>query len=70
MIENARQVQLVKKALNKEVKSAIEDLRDKHIQLTAQEKEFAAAMSKVQEESRTLSEIEEKLKISIANLLL
>jgi succinoglycan biosynthesis transport protein ExoP len=62
MIENARQVQLVKKALNKEVKSAIEDLRDKHIQLTAQEKEFAAAMSKVQEESRTLSEIEEKLK--------
>jgi succinoglycan biosynthesis transport protein ExoP len=62
MIENARQVQLVKKALNKEVKSAIEDLRDKHIQLTAQEKEFAAAMAKVQEESRTLSEIEEKLK--------
>jgi succinoglycan biosynthesis transport protein ExoP len=62
MIENARQVQLVKKALNKEVKSAIEDLRDKHIQLTAQEKEFAAAMSKVQEESRTLSEIEDKLK--------
>ena len=62
MIANARQVQLVKEALNKEVKSAIEDLRDKHIQLTAQEKEFAQAMSKVQEESRTLSEIEEKLK--------
>tara|TARA_Y100000022_G_scaffold50314_2_gene42703 strand:- start:2480 stop:4774 length:2295 start_codon:yes stop_codon:yes gene_type:complete len=62
MIENARQVQLVKQALNKEVKSAIEDLRDKHIQLTAQEKEFASAMAKVQEESRTLSEIEEKLK--------
>ncbi|MGA0904335.1 MAG: polysaccharide biosynthesis tyrosine autokinase, partial [Opitutales bacterium] len=33
-----------------------------HIQLSAQEKEFAQAMSKVQEESRTLSEIEEKLK--------
>ncbi len=62
MIENARQVQLVKKALNKEVKSAIEDLRDKHIQLSAEEKEFAAAMSKVQEQSRNLSEIEEKLK--------
>ena len=62
MIENARQVQLVKQALNKEVKSAIEDLRDKHIQLSAQEKEFTAAMSKVQEESRKLSEIEEKLK--------
>ena len=62
MIENARQVQLVKQALNKEVKSAIEDLRDKHIQLTSQEKEFASAMAKVQEESRTLSEIEEKLK--------
>ena len=40
MIENARQVQLVKQSLNKEVKSAIEDLRDKHIQLTAQEKSF------------------------------
>ena len=38
MIENARQVQLVKQSLNKEVKSAIEDLRDKHIHLTAQEK--------------------------------
>jgi succinoglycan biosynthesis transport protein ExoP len=62
MIENARQVQLVKIELNKEVKSAIEDLRDKHIQLSAQEKEFASAMSKVQEESRKLSEIEEKLK--------
>ena len=61
MIENARQVQLVKQSLNKEVKSAIEDLRDKHIQLTAQEKEFASAMSKVQEQSRQLSEIEEIL---------
>lgn len=62
MIENARQVQMVKKSLNSEVRLAIEDLRDKHIQLTAQEKEFESAMSKVQEESRTLSEIEEKLK--------
>ena len=61
MIENARQVQLVRQSLNKEVKSAIEDLRDKHIQLTAQEKEFASAMSKVQEQSRQLSEIEEIL---------
>ena len=62
MIENARQVQFVKQALNKEVKSAIEDLRDKHIQLTAQENEFSSAMAKVQEDSRNLSEIEEKLK--------
>lgn len=61
MIENARQVQLVKQSLNKQVKSAIEDLRDKHIQLTAQEKEFASAMTKVQEQSRQLSEIEEVL---------
>ena len=61
MISNARQVQLVKKALKEEIKTAIEDLRDRHIQLGAQGKEFSSAMSKVQEESRTLSEIEEKL---------
>ena len=61
MIENARQVQMVKKALNQEVKAAIADLRDKHIQLTAQENEFTTAMSKVQEQSRQLSEIEEIL---------
>lgn len=61
MQENARQVQMVKKALNQEVKAAIADLRDKHIQLTAQENEFTTAMSKVQEQSRELSEIEEIL---------
>ena len=62
MIENARQIQIVKNNLNKEVKAAISDLRDKHIQLTAQEKEFTQAVSKVQEQSRKLSEIEEKLR--------
>ena len=62
MAENARQVLKVKEALNLEVKSAIEDLRDKHLQLSAQEKEFEEAMSKVQEESRQLSEIEENLR--------
>jgi succinoglycan biosynthesis transport protein ExoP len=62
MSENARQVLKVKEALNLEVKSAIEDLRDKHLQLSAQEKEFEEAMSKVQEESRQLSEIEENLR--------
>ena len=62
MSENARQVLKVKEALNSEVKSAIEDLRDKHLQLTAQEKEFEEAMSKVQMESRQLSEIEENLR--------
>ena len=36
----------LKEALNLEVKSAIEDLRDKHLQLSAQEKEFEEAMSK------------------------
>jgi len=61
MIANARQVQLVKEALKEEIKTAIEDLRDRHIQLGAQGQEFSSAMSKVQEESRTLSEIEEKL---------
>ena len=61
MLENARQVSEIKTTLNLEVKSAIEDLRDKHIQLNAQEKEFATAMQKVQEDSRKLSEIEETL---------
>ena len=61
MMENARQVSEIKTTLNLEVKSAIEDLRDKHIQLNAQEKEFATAMQKVQEDSRKLSEIEETL---------
>ena len=41
MLENARSVQQVKSALRQAVTSAIEDLRDKHIQLSAQEKEFA-----------------------------
>jgi len=62
MLESARQVLKVKEALNLEVKSAIEDLRDKHLQLSAQEKEFEEAMSKVQMESRQLSEIEENLR--------
>ncbi len=62
MIENARQVMKVKEALNLEVKNAIEDLRDQHFQLSAQEKEFSDAMEKVQVESRKLSEIEEKLR--------
>ncbi|MDA7822089.1 polysaccharide biosynthesis tyrosine autokinase [Opitutales bacterium] len=62
MMENARQVQKVKESLNMEVKSAIEDLRDKHLQLSAQGSEFEQAMSKVQKESRQLSEIEQTLK--------
>ena len=68
MMENARQVSEIKTTLNLEVKSAIEDLRDKHIQLNAQEKEFATAMQKVQEDSRKLSEIEEHLRILTDNL--
>ena len=62
MIRNAREVQLVKLSLNKAVKSAIEDLRNKHIQLSAQEKEFSSAMAKVQVHSRQLSEIQEVLR--------
>ena len=61
MIENARSVQQVKNALKDEVTSAIEDLRDKHIQLSAQEKEFGDEMAKVQEQSEKLSEIEDTL---------
>ena len=62
MLENARSVQQVKSALRQSVTSAIEDLRDKHIQLSAQEKEFADEMEKVQKQSEQLSEIEETLK--------
>ena len=62
MIENARSVQQVKNALKEEVTSSIEDLRDKHIQLSAQEKEFGDEMAKVQLESEKLSEIEDRLK--------
>ncbi len=61
MIENARQVQEVQKLLGKEVTFAIEDLRDRHIQLDAQEREFMGAMEKVQSESRRLGMIEEAI---------
>jgi len=61
MLANARQIQIVKNSLNQEVKASIADLRDKHVQLTAQEKEFTQAMAKVQEQSRNLSKIEEVL---------
>ena len=61
MLENARHVQEVKNSLIIEVTSAIEDLKDKRIQLIAQESEFSQAMQKVQNESMKLSEIEEWL---------
>tara|TARA_B100000035_G_scaffold93383_2_gene78980 strand:- start:7921 stop:10182 length:2262 start_codon:yes stop_codon:yes gene_type:complete len=61
MIENARQVQEVQELLRKEVTLAIEDLRDRHIQLDAQEREFMGAMDKVQTESRRLGHIEEAI---------
>ena len=61
MIENARQVQEVQELLGKEVTLAIEDLRDRHIQLDAQEREFMGAMEKVQSESRRLGHIEEAI---------
>ena len=61
MIENARQVQEVQELLGKEVTLAIEDLRDRHIQLDAQEREFVGAMEKVQSESRRLGHIEEAI---------
>ena len=58
---NARLVQDVKNSLIVEVTSAIEDLKDKRIQLVAQENEFQQAMAKVQQDSMQLSEIEEWL---------
>ena len=61
MIENARQVQEEEELLGKEVTLAIEDLRDRHTQLTAEEREFVDAMEKVQSESRKLGVIEERI---------
>jgi capsular exopolysaccharide synthesis family protein len=61
MLENARQVQEVKNSLISEVKSAIEDLKHKTIQLNAQEKEFEQAMVTLQQKSMTLSENEQWL---------
>ena len=62
MMENHKRILQVKSALRQSITSAIEDLRDKHIQLSAQEKEFADEMEKVQKQSEQLSEIEETLK--------
>ena len=62
MLENARQVLDVKKTLIKEVTAAIEDLKDKRMQLIAEEREFQVAMNKVQEESMELRGMEEWLK--------
>jgi len=61
MLENARQVQDIKNSLIVEVTSAIEDLKDKRIQLIAQEQEFQKAMEDVQEDSMRFSDIEEWL---------
>ncbi len=61
MLRNAQQVHEVKNSLITEVTSAIEDLKDKRLQLIAQEHEFQQAMGKVQSESMKLSDIEEWL---------
>jgi polysaccharide biosynthesis transport protein len=62
MLENARSVQQVKKALVAEVASAIEDLKDKLKQLILDETEFKEEMENVQKKSQDLSVIEENLK--------
>lgn len=61
MLSNAKQVKDVKKELALEVKSAIDDFRDKLLELEHQEGEFTKAMQKVQLQSNELSEIEERL---------
>lgn len=61
MKENAKQVKDVKKALTLEVQSAIDDFRDKLVELQHQEEEFTKAMQAVQTQSNELSEIEEQL---------
>ena len=62
MLENARSFKQVGNALEAEVASAIEDLKDKLRQLILDEKEFAREMGKVQQDSEKLSGIEETLK--------
>ena len=62
MLLNARRFMQAKNALRQSITSAIEELRDKHRQLSAHEKEFADEMEKVQRQSEQLSEIEETLK--------
>lgn len=69
MVENARQVNEVQLLLGNEVTLAIEDLRDRHIQLDAQEREFLNAMEKVQAESRRLGHIEEAISKADRNLM-
>lgn len=69
MVENARQVNEVQLLLRNEVTLAIEDLRDRHIQLDAQEREFLNAMEKVQAESRRLGHIEEAISKADRNLM-
>ena len=61
MLSNAKQVKDVKKVLALEVKSAIDDSRDKLLELQHQEGEFTMAMQEVQLQSNELSEIEERL---------
>ena len=61
MLANARQVKDVKKALAKEVQSAIDDFRDKLVELQHQENEFTKAMQVMQVQSADLSDIEDKL---------
>ena len=62
MLLNARRFMQTKNALRQSVTSAIEELRDKHMQLRAHEKEFADEMEKIQRQSEQLSEIEDTLK--------
>ena len=62
MLENARdKCSMSKSRLILEVAAAIEDLKDKRMQFIAQEREFQAAMNKVQSESMQLSDMEEWL---------
>ncbi|MDG1139739.1 MAG: polysaccharide biosynthesis tyrosine autokinase [Opitutales bacterium] len=61
MLDNARQVKDVKKALTKEVQSAIDDFRDKLVELQHQESEFTKAMESMQLQSANLMDVEEKL---------
>jgi len=62
MLSNARSVQQVKNALKAEFEASIQDLTDSLKQLELSTGEFEKEMTNVQQESKTLSQIEDQLK--------
>lgn len=61
MVENAAQMEEVRKLLEVEVRAAIEDLRDKFRELGAMEEEFEMEQMKVLDELKRLGELENSM---------